>query len=253
MSRYMLGHRQSGSGLVEIMVALIIGLLLMNGLFQIFISNKQSFRVQESQSRLQENARMASVYLGSYIAKTGFYQNAQDDPATIFTGGNVALVGTNNNADTTDQVLDGTDTITIRLQGDGNVTDCKGIAVAAGVISRNDFHVNIGSELACDNNDGTGFRPLLGDVQNLQILYGVDSNGDGSVDQYQNAGSVTNFNNVLSVHVALLLASDRDVKPAAESKSYTLLDTTMTLPPTGTDRIQRRAIERVVALRNRIF
>jgi hypothetical protein len=235
------------------MVAMVIGLLVLNGLFQIFMSNKQSYRAQDAQSRLQENARMASVFLGENFAKAGFHQNADEDPASIFNGSNPTLIGTNNNTDATDLILNGTDTITIRFQGDGNLKDCRGITVAAGVLSRNEFRVSTHNALECDNNDGSGFQTFLNDVQNIQIMYGEDTDLDGSVDQYRHAGTVTNFNDVRSVHFALLLASDADVKPAAESKSYSLLDTTMTMPPAGSDRIQRRVIERVVALRNRLL
>ena len=196
---------------------------------------------------------MASVFLSANLAKSGFHQNADEDPTSIFNGPNSALIGTNNNADSTDLILNGTDTITIRFQGDSNLTDCRGIVVAAGVLSRNDFRVSTRNVLECDNNDGSGFQTFLHDVQNVQIIYGEDTDLDGSVDQYRHAGSVTNFNNVHGVHFALLLASDADVKPAAESKSYALLDTTVTMPTTGSDRIQRRVIERIVALRNRLL
>ncbi len=253
MSKEPVSQYQTGMSLVEIMVAMVIGLLVLNGLFQIFMSNKQSYRVQDAQSRLQENARMTSVFLGANLSKAGFHQNAEDDAATIFSGANSALTGTNNNADSSDSILNGTDTITIRFQGDGVLADCRGIAVAPGVLSRNDFRVSTANALECDNNDGSGFQTFLNDVQNIQINYGEDTNLDGSVDQYRNAASVSNFNNVFSVHFALLLASDADVKPAPESKSYALLDTTVTMPPAGSDRIQRRVIERVIALRNRLL
>lgn len=242
---------QTGFGLIEIMIALVIGLILVAGLVRVFTSNKQSFLVQQAQARLQENTRLASIMQSSGIHKLGFFQDATGDPATVFSGANAALAGTNNNANGTDGILDGTDTITIRYQGDGISTDCQGAVVAAGTLSTETYRVNTANALECDN--GGGFQPFIDNVENFQILYGEDTDGDQSVDQYRNAASVITFDNVLAVHVALLHVSDRDVKPAAESKQYKLLDTTVTVPPVASpDRLQRRIVERVISVRNRL-
>jgi hypothetical protein len=213
----------------------------MGGLIQIFLGNKQAFLVQEAQARLQENARMASVFLSANLGKAGFHQNAQDDATTIFTGTNLALSGTDGSGTAPD-------TITVRFEGDGNLTDCLGTGVAAGALSTNIYRINTSNALECSN--GTNLQPLIDNVENMQVLYGEDTDADGSVDQYRNAGGVANFDNVLSIHVALLLASHRDIKPKPESKSYTLVDTVV--PPSPADRIQRRVVERMVALRNRL-
>lgn len=50
---------QSGITLVELMVALVIGLILMAGIIQLFISNKQAYRIQEGTNVVNENARFA--------------------------------------------------------------------------------------------------------------------------------------------------------------------------------------------------
>jgi len=242
---------QIGFGLIEIMIALVIGLLLVAGLVRVFTSNKQSFLVQQAQARLQENTRLASIMQSSGIHKVGFFQDATGDPATVFSGANAALAGTNNNANGADSILDGTDTITIRYQGDGVSTDCQGAVVAAGTLLTETYQVNTANAFECNN--GSGFQPLIDNVENFQILYGEDTDGDQSADQYRNAASVINFDNVLAVHVALMHVSDRDIKPAAESKQYKLLDTTVTVPPVASpDRLQRRVVERVISLRNRL-
>ncbi len=53
------GRRQRGFTLVEILIALVIGLILTGGIIQVFSSTRQSNRVQEAISRMQENGRMA--------------------------------------------------------------------------------------------------------------------------------------------------------------------------------------------------
>lgn len=51
--------RSRGLSLVELMVALVVGLLLMAGTISIFLSNKQTYEITDDLSRLQENARFA--------------------------------------------------------------------------------------------------------------------------------------------------------------------------------------------------
>lgn len=50
-------RRQSGITLVEMMVAMVVGLILLVGIVQLFISNKQAYRIQEGANVLNENAR----------------------------------------------------------------------------------------------------------------------------------------------------------------------------------------------------
>lgn len=52
-------RRQDGVTLVELMVSIAVGLILLSGIISIFISNKQAYRLQESTSVLNENARYA--------------------------------------------------------------------------------------------------------------------------------------------------------------------------------------------------
>ncbi len=56
-----------GLSLIELMVAMTISILLLAGMIQIFISAKQGYRIQESTSLLQENARFAMRDLSHYI------------------------------------------------------------------------------------------------------------------------------------------------------------------------------------------
>ncbi len=68
----MIKQGQQGFTLVEIMVALAIGLFLTAGALQIFITTKGSNRIQENLSRMQENARFAMHFLTEDIRQAGF-------------------------------------------------------------------------------------------------------------------------------------------------------------------------------------
>lgn len=67
-----LGMRtQGGVSLVEIMVALVLSLILMAGVGQIYLGSNQTYRLQDGQSRLQENARYALEMLSRDIRRAG--------------------------------------------------------------------------------------------------------------------------------------------------------------------------------------
>jgi len=65
--------QQTGLTLIEILVAMVISLILMAGVLQIFQSNKQSFRVQESLSLIQENGRTAMRILAEELRMAVFW------------------------------------------------------------------------------------------------------------------------------------------------------------------------------------
>lgn len=87
--------RQQGLSLVEILVAMAIGLLLMAGVIQIFMSNKATFRMQEGLGRMQENARFALDYMTRDIRQAGYLGCTRNleirvglqDPPAAFTPG----------------------------------------------------------------------------------------------------------------------------------------------------------------------
>lgn len=73
--------RARGFSVVEMMVAMTISLVLIAGVIQIFVGSKQSYRVTEALSRIQENGRFAVEFLGRDAREIGFFGCA--DPRTI--------------------------------------------------------------------------------------------------------------------------------------------------------------------------
>ena len=64
--------RQSGMTLVEIMIALGISVVLLAGVLQIFLSSKQSYRLLEANSRVQENGRFAINFITDDLRMAGY-------------------------------------------------------------------------------------------------------------------------------------------------------------------------------------
>ncbi|MCP4128533.1 MAG: hypothetical protein GY753_15940, partial [Gammaproteobacteria bacterium] len=68
-----------GVGLVEIMVAMAIGLFLTGGLIQVYLANKRSYDTAEGLSRMQENLRFAAEIVAKDIRMAGFMPCRQTD------------------------------------------------------------------------------------------------------------------------------------------------------------------------------
>ncbi|HID45278.1 MAG TPA: prepilin-type N-terminal cleavage/methylation domain-containing protein [Chromatiaceae bacterium] len=66
-------EKQRGVTLVEIMIALTISLFLLAGVSQLYVESKHGFRVQDSVSALEENARMAMDKLAYSIRTAGHF------------------------------------------------------------------------------------------------------------------------------------------------------------------------------------
>lgn len=63
---------QRGISLIELLVALAIAALLLLGLSQVFIGSKNTYRLQEGMSRVQENARFVTQYLEQNVRMAGY-------------------------------------------------------------------------------------------------------------------------------------------------------------------------------------
>ena len=53
------GRNMSGMTLIELMVAMVLGLIVMGAAFAVFMSNQRTFQANEGVNRIQENSRVA--------------------------------------------------------------------------------------------------------------------------------------------------------------------------------------------------
>ncbi len=96
---------------------------------------------------------------------------------------------------------------------------------------------------------GIDTEPLLEGVENMQILYGEDMNGDGSAIRYVDADNVGNMNNVTSVRIHLLLATLED-NLASEPQSYWFAGQLIVPAGNSEDRRLFRSFTTTIKLRN---
>lgn len=211
---------QRGIGLVELMVALLIGLFLLAGLGALFLNMKQAFTSQDQLSQLQDNERLVLTILTTTVQAAGYYPDpltntaATDLPAATGTGygsfaagqGVVGLTGSSG----------ASDTITSRYvtaSGDG-LMDCLGnvnpASSAANKLVMNTFTVSAAGELLCSTDGGTTTTPLVGGVTSLKVLYATDTAGDGSALKYLDAAAVTSnswWSQVRTARITVTLAN----------------------------------------------
>lgn len=109
-----------------------------------------------------------------------------------------------------------------------------------------------------DNDNGVPslFQTVLSDapqelvegVENMQLLYGVANDGDEAIDQYQAANAVSNWNNVKSVRISLLLRSLEDNLTVDGPQKYLFSNAIVT----PTDNHLRAVYTRTITLRNSV-
>lgn len=135
-------RRMGGFSLVELMLALGLGLVIVSGIVQLFIGNSRTAAIVAGQARLQENARFAFHFISTAARRAG-YLGCAPEPENIVKGlvGNWNLIpeynitraveGHEGNADGT-----WTPALTALPGGTpGNVNDDPAGAIATAVIS----------------------------------------------------------------------------------------------------------------------
>jgi type IV pilus assembly protein PilW len=96
-------------------------------------------------------------------------------------------------------------------------------------------------------------QELIQGVESLQVKYGIDTNSDLLADQYVTADAVTNWGNVVSVNIAVLVRSVDEWGTAKDTQTYHLLGGAASggadIGPFN-DRRQRSVFTTTITLRN---
>lgn len=65
-------NKQRGFSLIELMIALVLGLFIIGGVLSVFIGSSQTFNANEALSRVQENGRFAIELIAEDIRNSGY-------------------------------------------------------------------------------------------------------------------------------------------------------------------------------------
>lgn len=270
---------EKGFSLVELMVAMVLGLILIGGVVQVFVSNMQTFHTNNGVARVQESARFALSELAKDIRMAGFkgcdakgipignitdsalfnidagdlfgYDDVNATVATVVPTTNTDVlqikllvdegvflteevsaldstlnVNDNSKFDTDDILFIGdcekgtvakvtgtsgtneisvANTTTLSPNGSGYWVDAAvyKLEVKTYYIAPSSYENNLKNEvnsLWLKVNEGDS-QELVAGVDDLQVLYGEDTDGDLTPNQFREADAVTNMENVSVVRI----------------------------------------------------
>lgn len=229
-------RKHRGFTLMEVMIGVFLSTLLLSGIVQLMGGSVSAYRLQLSQSQLEESARYARDVLMTHITQAGFQPEPWQNQSGL-----QAL---------TDETLDGGSSAADQLglqrwsqyncYGNENpVTDADGQPVFYLLQTR--FKVNSANNLAITCRYGPDIFNLktqmnnfglIEDVESLQVLYAEDRNGDEIADGWVKAQTWSQESNIRAIKVALLL-STRQAFDQTISTEITLLDESITTPADG--------------------
>ena len=223
--------REKGFSLIELLVALAIGLLVTLVVMQAYLSGLGTQRAQTDLGRAQESSRFAFDLLARSLRKAG-YKNPKAPGTGFCESSNVPRILVSNdpaaitasNFGTAATIVNNSDVIQVRYFGEGLATppfttdstmrDCLGNTIASNTQVSDTFFVaadpsnNNEPALFCysSNATGSGNVALVPGVESMQLLYGEDTDGDGAINRYIPGSAITNANanNVRSAMLSLV-------------------------------------------------
>lgn len=240
---------QTGFGLVELMIALVISLIVTTVIANVYIATKSTYRLQDNLARIQESGRFSVETMARFVRLAGFRANPGVASATAFPTGYGTIAGAAGE-------------VTVRHFGSGatgtpdnTVKDCAGVGRAGDERVRHRFYIT-GTNLMCDTSyedSGGTTQPtttvkLAENVESMTTLFGLDTDADTSANYYVNAATVPvgSWGQVVAVQICILVKS-KEGKLTSGSQSYVGCDLTT---HTASDGYFHRPFRATITLRN---
>lgn len=255
-------RREAGFSLVELIVALALGLLVTLAAVGLFTTNQRTFQLQMALSEVQEGGRFALDYIARDLRRVGLPRPDMIRPDGILLGAGNSV----NNA-----TVAGTEQDVLVFQFYG-VRDCEGDVAAGATVDspvlithRYDVRENADGvrELFCQGSvdAATTGAALISGVDSFQILYGVDGSVDGASERadgvpfaanYLTANQLSATDIVVAVRVGLLVHTDENIAGLADTdRGFTVLDQALEAGEGVLSELRvRRLFTTTVAIRN---
>ena len=275
MNRRLL-KRQQGLNLIELMIAITIGVFISLMVVQYLVTSSRLFKQQGVDSNLESNGTFAISYLSQFIRQAGsrsptgsdvpfFVGDCDDDPCTFNSDDlgvsdqlAVQMFPVNNRDCVNNEVDDGNRIANVFFvadsDGNRNPTPSCGTGGKECALYCRGYDV---SNQAWLGNEAVA---LIDGIDQLQVLYGV-SNDNKQIDRYVDASRVPApgdvgiaiqdaWDRVRSVKLAVLVSDGQNSgTEIQEARSYQLLDS-----PTITfdDRVSRKIYSTTVTINNKL-
>ena len=175
------GASQRGLSLVELMISILLGFIVSAAMISLFINARQSYRVNENLARLQENGRFAVSFISRDLRMADYRACITEDMLAD------AVLGED------DSGLNGSDVLTIQWQ----TNDCT---VASNVVTTiYSIQEGASGEPALFRSVDGVDQEIVEGIENLQVLYGEDTDDDDVPNYYVDAGSVADMEDTVNV------------------------------------------------------
>ncbi|WP_298943408.1 PilW family protein [uncultured Psychromonas sp.] len=221
-----------GFSLVELMIAMIVSLLILAGLFYSVMGDMRSYESARSSQELVSKGRMALQTLRLYIQQAGFRDVTALKNETVFSAGTSYVGGTweygqvvqgmTSSGEIDDEKAD-SDILVVRFLGatEIGIVSCVGDDLDENTSNEVTLYVNTSNQLMCKDNDD-GAEVLDEGVEFLEVLYGTEDDY-----RYFTASEVTDWADVNRVKVGLLLSTEVSAHGLTNSNSYTIFNQTI--------------------------
>ena len=270
-------RRMRGVSLIELMVSLAIGLVVVGAVLVTFVDSGKTSRYQAALGQMNQDAQMALNVLSREVQLAGYVSPVQvlgsPPPPPVFgcdgTKGTIPFTDPDATGDvvcgpavgatvSAFEVVYEADTYNTVVATGNLPTDClnspRDPLLVGAYIVRNRYFIDIGPsgrpELYCASN-WHDKEPLLENVDDMQILYGVTAPAeptqvvryaragkDVSTAETVNAQAAGEWNNVMSVKICLVMRSSDPIVTSEDTQTYLDCDSQSV---TYTDKFLRRA------------
>jgi len=309
-------NAERGFSLVELMIALVIGLILIAGVLQVFVGSTVTYSMQSGLSKIQENGRFAMSFIVRDLRQAGYFgcsreadiNNVTSSAIDAFLNIENPILGDASTGSASYQRTSLADVIEVKfaevvsscdieshntagreIQCEANhnfnntevmiATDCLNIAVFqknGAHTSRIEHPVGVGTafdrgsvmrlqthgyyianntlgepalyrESIASGAASTIANELVEGIEDMQVLYGEDTDNDRVVNYYVPFNEVNDAEDVLSIRVSLLV---RSIEDNIVQGSQTVVFNGATV--NRADGHLRKVFTTTVALRNRL-
>lgn len=264
-------EREAGLTLVELMISITLGLIIVMAATALLLSSKSGYIQQDESARMDDAGRYAIESIARAVRQAAYVNWDSSEAPVVATDAvspnirgldaNSLNAAANGLTSPLNRSINGSDVLAIRFfgagtgtHGDGTMVNCAGFGVpapanaAAAENARGWSIFYVAQESSGEHSlyckyrgeNGWAVAAIAHGVDSFQVLYGVDTDGDGLPNQVLNAAGVdaldaapppsgggggsagSHWKKVVTVKVALLLRGTNGARTDTTNAVYDL-------------------------------
>lgn len=226
----MINKKQAGFTLVEMMIAMVLGLVIIAAVINMYVGSSRSSGYTQGLQTMQENGRYGVSVMRRGLQLAGYSPEERIDPVEVTTSGE--------------------DFITVRMRRpyDCNGADTTSSPTAGFAVNTYAFD-STNNTITCKGNQATATAmPIVEGVDEFRVLYGLDTDDDNTPEQFMAYDASMPPRQIVSIRFALLVNSGKEIRNQNTQEEHVVLDTVV---PTN-DRFARNVFSSTVLFRNRL-